>query len=434
VQVIILPLGVSLVVGVILWRRKVTDVPDRWRIAFDAAEVLFVAVGVLYVGYIAFRNVVDPNTWDFPVFYTVARNAVSGVSFYDPVELTKTFVAAQAEYGFGSDFLLELGFWYAPPTGLVLAPLGLPSYAASLTLNYVIQGAFFVGSLVWMHRTFPLRKGWMGLIEMTALCLAFRPVLEAFRLGQIVFGALFMTVVAASTIRTYPWIAGVALGFGSVFKHLLLVPAILSLAMKKWRVTAGAIVAVLVSGVLAAIAFGPRVYIAFVDNGPSERPAELALDGVIESLNAVLRRALNDIPNESGALDAILYPPYLAVAALLTVVTLVAVYRARSDRFVEVGFAAILLLSLVAYPNTLFNTLPLMLPAIVVTLAMSDRLPFDARWTVAVVVAQFGVVAGHAQLGFLSMVIGWTYLIVCLLWSPVGEDADQLAGAAAGNR
>ncbi len=113
----VLPVGVFVVVGVILWRRKAAEVPLRWRRLFDAGEIGVVVVATLYVLYVASRAVLHPIAWDFPVFYTVARNAATGLSFYDPTDLLATFVVIQEQAGVPDDWLAEFGFWYAPPTG-----------------------------------------------------------------------------------------------------------------------------------------------------------------------------------------------------------------------------------------------------------------------------------------------------------------------------
>ena len=373
-----------------------------------AALVAWVVVG-------AYRNITTPSAWDFPGFYTVARNAFKGSSFYSPEALLQTFTQIQREANIPPDWLGEIGFWYAPPTALILAPLGVFGYSTALAAHYLVQGALFGGSIVLLHRFFPCVEGPWAWLRWAYSALAFRPVITAFALAQIVFGALFFTVVAMWAARDHPWLAGLSLGVGAWFKHLLLIPAVLSLAVRKSRVAAGALITSVAAGALAGGIFGFGVYREFVTFGPSDRPADLALDPVIQSLNGFLRRVLDAVPSHPGALGSILYPPYLVIAGLLTAATIVIAWKARrrADE-TSLVFAFLLVLSLIVYPNTLYNTLPLLIPAFVVLLYRIGDLPLPRPVSVVFVAALYGAVAGRTELGFVSLMLTWLFLAACL--------------------
>ncbi|HSJ71840.1 MAG TPA: glycosyltransferase family 87 protein [Acidimicrobiia bacterium] len=410
-----LAIAVVVVFG-ILWRRKVRELPPRLRSAADVVEVVALVGLVGVVAVLAYRNVVTPSPWDFPVFYTVGRNAVEGLSFYDPVALLPTFEEIQRTAGVPADWLGDgFGFWYAPQTALVLAPVGVSSYTTGLVLQYLIQGALFVVTIVVVHSAFPLRPGVMGLVEMGVLFFAFGPVIQAFALAQIVFGALLFLALAYTTVVDRPFIAGVLLGVGAVFKHLLVIPAVLLMIMGKARATLGALVAIAASSVVAAAVFGPGVFSEFVTFGPRDRPPEIALDPVIVSLNGFLRRLLDAVPTDGGAVASIMYPPYIVAAALLTGGTAWLVWRGRRDAGTTLlSFSLITLLMLLVYPNTLFNTLPLMIPAMVVLVSMADRLAFPPSVTVAVVTCVYVLTVTDAVPGIVAMILMWTYLALCV--------------------
>jgi hypothetical protein len=410
-------LGIAVVVVFgILWRRKVREVPLRWRRAADAVEVAALVGLMGVVAILAYRNVVTPSAWDFPVFYTVARNAVEGLSFYDPGALLPTFEEIQRTANVPPDWLTDgFGFWYAPQTALVLAPVGVSSYTTGLILQYLIQGALFVVAIVVMHRAFPLRSGLMGLVEMALLFLAFGPVIQAFALAQIVFGALMCLAVVYVTVEDRPFVAGVLLGIGAVFKHLLVIPAVLLVVMGKARSTFGALVAIAASSVAAAVVFGPGVFSEFVTFGPRDRPPEIALDPVIVSLNGFLRRLADAVPADGGAMAAIMYPPYILAAAVLTGSTMWLVWRGRRDPDMALlSLSLITLLMLLVYPNTLFNTLPLMIPALVVLVSLAERLPSPPGVSVAVVTFTYALTVTDAVPGLIAMMLVWTYLAWCV--------------------
>lgn len=411
---LVLIVALVAVIGVV-WRRKIADVPARFRLLADAAEVITLVVLMAMVVALAVMNLRTPAAWDFPVFYTVARNVVLGTSFYDPAALLPTFTEIQ-QAGVPGDWLSGgFGFWYAPPTALVLAPVGVSSYTVGLTIQYVIQGAFFASAVVVLHRAFPLRSGAMGLVEMGIMCLAFRPVVEAFTIAQIVFGALFFLAMSFVAVRDRPGLAGVYLGIGALFKHLLVIPALLMVVLGRVRVALGALAALGVSAVVAVIVFGWSVFEEFVVFGPSDRPPSIALDSEIESLNGFLRRALGDVPDSGGAIEAILYPPYLVIAAILTAATIVIVWLRRDRNHATLlGLSAFTSLALIVYPNTLYNTLPLILPVIILVLYLSDELSIPTMATVGMVIAAYALVVTRATPGIVMLAMVWGFALVAL--------------------
>jgi hypothetical protein len=377
--------------------------------------VIAVGAALGFVVFRAWRDVILPDPWDFPVFYTVARNAAEGLSFYDPDALSATFAQIQAIWDVPGDWLQEVGFWYAPPTALWLAPLGLLGYPEALIVNDLIQLGLFAASIFLLHRHLPLRAGHMGLVDMALLGLLFRPVLSAFGLSQIVFAAMLALVIATRTVETRGWIAGVALGIGATFKHLLVIPAVLAIFMRRSRVALSAVLTLAAASLAAGLTFGFDVFGEFVRNGPGDRSPQLALDAVINSLNGVMRRAFDAVPAGPGALEAILYPPFLIVAALFTLVTLFVVWRASADaQGVAPSFALLTLLALIVYPNTLFNTLPLMIPAIAVLLADEGFLRMSPRVLVVFIAAGYAALAGF-QAGFAVLVAVWAFMVVGIL-------------------
>jgi len=100
---------------------------------------------------------------------------------------------------------------------------------------------------------------------------------------------------------------------------------------------------------------------------------------------------------------------------VLTIVTVVVAWRARRGPLsTELTFSLIIVLSLIVYPNTLYNTLPLLIPPLVVLLFAIDELPFSRPVTVAVVAIQYGIVASFAIPAFLALAVTWAYLAVCV--------------------
>ena len=404
------------VVGGILWRHKVQDAPERWRPRIDLGTVLLsVGLSAIPVAQTV-SNATIPRPWDFPIFYTAAVAASQGSSFYDPAALAETFAEVEQTWDVPSDWLVEVGFWYPPPTALYLAPLGFLSFPVAVIINGIIQSVFFVASIALLHRFYPLRAGPMGFVEMAVLGLLFRPVLSAFRLSQIVFGALLLLVIATTTLARSSWLGGLVLGVGTIFKPVLLIPAVLALSIQRWRLAVGALLGLVASAVTAAFIFGFDVFEEFLAHGPADRTAQLALHPVIQSLNSELRRIFQAEPSGPGAIRTILYPPYLIAAALLTLITIVLMWKtSKADRWMVPSFALGSLLALIVYPNTLYNTLPLMLPALIAMAHQSDDLGIPPRVTVAVIATVYGLIGIDSRLGFIGLMVGWTAVAAAIL-------------------
>ncbi len=224
-----------------------------------------------------------------------------------------------------------------------------------------------------------------------------------------------------------PGVAGVYLGVGALFKHLLVIPAALMLVLGKVRVVAGTLASLAVAAVAAAVVFGTGVYREFVTFGPSDRPPSIALDSEIESLNGFLRRAFDAVPDSGGAIDAILYPPYLVIAAGLTVVTAAAIwYRRDRVHATVLGFAAFTVLALIVYPNTLYNTLPLILPVLVLVLFLADDLAMPPVAVVAMVASAYALVVTRATPGIIMLVVVWGFVLFTLVRLPVVDESPAV--------
>ncbi len=158
-------------------------------------------------------------------------------------------------------------------------------------------------------------------------------------------------------------------------------------------------VAMAVSG----LAFGWGVFRAWLANGPDARRPELAIDPVVQSLLALLYRALGATPR--GSLPAIvLYPPFLLAAGALTLATLAILWRPAAGPRSERAWL-LLCLALLCYPNTLISTLALLFPVILAVF-----------WTGLARGWPFGLAAGfvlalYALTGFWIVEAGWAALL-----------------------
>lgn len=407
-------------VTVILIRHQYGDtVRERHRQWIDRG-IMLVAVA-LVVGTIAkcWRNIIIPQPWDYPVFYTVGKAAVSGRAFYRLDVLRDVFSEATSSAPVPSDWLSwkGIGYWYLPPSALLIAPLGLFDYTPSLIIHTITQGAFFVASAVLLHRMTPISNGWRGLLEAVALMLVFRPVQEVFSLAQVVFGALFFLTVALCTIDEKPAVAGVALGVGALYKQLLAVIPALTLCMRKPTAAFGFVAMTTVAVVTSVLAFGVGVFGEYSRYGPSANPARYYFTGPLnQSLFATVYRTFG-LPREDFSIgEALLSPRFALPAAILTLLT--GALCLRSTRNPAAPHLKMILscsLALLLSPFTLYHTVTLILPVFFVLYSHRNSLPAPARVIILFIASQYAVGSIQYIGGFYVLLSSWLCIAALLL-------------------
>ena len=396
-----------------------------------AADLLILATLVAVAGMTALdavSNVRWPRPWDFPSFYIPARAAAEGRAFYDPAVLAQVQREVARTAPVPAEWLKEVGYWYLPPSMLLILPLGFLGFRAALALHYLIQGAYLVGAAWLIHRTSPLLPGARGFAALMLLVLLFAPVQSSWALAQIVPGALFFLALAIHRLGRSNVGSGLALTVGFFYKHVLLIPAALMATGRDRRVRAAGLVAIggIVAALLASpLVFGPGVVHAWAANGPGARSPELAVDPVVQSLLALLYRGLGATPHGS-LIHIMLFPPFLALAGLLTLGTLAILSRHTTA---SPGERAWLLasLALACYPNTLFSTLALLLPVIfgVAHAALRRGAPFALAGAFVLGNYVFAALVPQ-QAGWLSLVC-WGASAALVLTSRGAEQAPVAA-------
>jgi hypothetical protein len=198
------------------------------------------------------RGGVDRNGFllgsDFLSFWTTGRMLVDGGNPYDVAAHTAAQQAWFVQEG------AHVAFFYPPPFLLACHPLGLLGYFPALALWLAFTGAAYLLALrLWQESCGLVRPAWL-------LFAAFPPTLITITHGQTSFLAAALVGAGALLVKPRPWLAGCLLGL-AVFKpqYGLLIPVVL-LAAREWRTIAGACLAALALGMLAALAYGPQVW------------------------------------------------------------------------------------------------------------------------------------------------------------------------------
>ncbi len=381
-------------------------------------------------------NIVNPKPWDYPPLYLAARAAAEGRSLYAPQSLLASHAELADQIEFPSvylDTVVTPFNPYPPVTSLFTAPLGMLGYRLSLAIHCAFQALFFVGA-VFLLRSITVRLGAaVGVTESFVLTLAFAPVLSAFGLAQNVFGALFFVALWLVLAERRPLAAGVALGAAFPFKPVVLIVGALS-AFAVTRRSAAAFVGVVTALLgLAALVFGPSAFAEYARWGTAV-PFHHYVEPVAQSLLAVVYRLTDFVPAARIDPNHAFHPPFLVAAVTIAMTTLLILLRAGSDEASrQLKRVLAVLLALLVYPGSLFNTLPLMLPVFFVMLGLSERLPIHKAWVVAFIFVEYALVAIRVDDswwfhgGFPAMLLAWIVVAGLLLrLRDVGESSSPV--------
>ncbi len=363
---------------------------------------------------------------DFIAYYTGGRLAWTGhgSQLYD---LPSQYRIESQVTGVPLDRLIPLPYDNPPHMALLMAPLSALPYQAAYAIWVALALACFVAGLVLLCRALGFERRSAALAVLVAL--TFYPVFVTVLRGQV-DGLLFL-VLAGSLVA---WrdgrdaAAGGWLGVALVKFHVVAGLPLLLLARLRRRAIAGLAAVAAFAVLAAAIAFGPAVWLRYV---------QLLLP-VASGHSQGFAHAQAISYSVYGLVDAVGLPrgAGFAIAALAAAAFVVHVRTARRDAELEFGLAVVL--SILVSPHQGLQDLALLLlPALVlVRRAAAGRLPFMA--VPALLFAGIYAVAflsAGGDLGWLLTLLMAAFggFLTWLAWQPV-PDAPRSGTQAAPER
>ena len=145
-----------------------------------------------------------------------------------------------------------------------------------------------------------------------------------------------------------------------------MIVALLATLLRRLAASLSFVVGLGVAVTASLLAFGTGSFRDFSRYGPGSRPAGGYVDAANQSLLAALYRLSGHAPVSPDLIRTVLFPPFVAVAGALAVATTILCRVGRQSELATYLRAALLVsLALLVYPNTLYNTL-------VVIMSVSD--------------------------------------------------------------
>ena len=262
---------------------------------------------------------------------------------------------------------------YGPQVGFLFAPLSAVPYVTALYvwLFITILGYGACVYAIWREDRTLRREA----LTVVILALGAPGLHFALSFGQVsLIGLACFTAMWISLRRGHLFTAGLALGALAYKPPLAIVAAVVFVVRREWRVVAGAMAAVLVQALVAALYWGPGV---FLDYGH----ALLRLPDYIAAMepHPELAQTIRSMFTTFG-----LTPRATLAATLASSLAIVSatVWAWRRDESIDVAFIALGSATLLIDPHFYAYDLLVLTPALMLALAQSiGRGQWSLGWT-----------------------------------------------------
>ena len=330
---------------------------------------------VLFFLYKTYKVIFQVNEWDFLCFYLFGKVGASGLNFYDPVNFANVFSGLVIPIKASQAFLLEIiqvGFWYPPPTMMLFVPLGyLNNIATAKILWEIFVLTFLVLDIILLVRIIKINDNkWISIFIVLIITLAFPATNGTLTSNQTNFILLFLLLLVYRNPEN--WKSGIYLALAVLIKPIAAIWFLYYLINKKWIPLVSFISTGLLIVVISVLWFGLNSYVTFFTSPPTSRlPAFVFTESINQSLMATISRlsintGIKSLLVNKGILVAV-------VSAILTITTCVASsYMAKSNQ--RFSFLIFIPLSLLIYPSSPSHYAVILLPIFFEIVALRNYL------------------------------------------------------------
>ncbi len=339
---------VAIICFYLLVSTKETPKTVIW-IVYSAIFAVTTSFFIYKIVYTAFH----PEFWDFTCFYLFGKVASGGYNFYLPenfhivfnsITLPNVLNIPNPNYaGFVSD-IVNVGFFYPPPTILYFAPLGYLSYQTALIVWTLFISIFSFACIYLTYSMFFKEYKLKGLMLVAILLFTFSAAKSTIFYTQTNFILLFLLLLMKKYSDNK--IAGIFLAIAVVTKPYMLIFVLYFIIRKRWN---SILYFILTSAALMGLTlafFGKAPFLSYIFNNPANRlPKGVFLESINQSLNSVLLRA---------KLITFDHPEtYMFISIGIIALTGIFLLYLSKKKLYDNIWAILLLVGLIVYPGTL---------------------------------------------------------------------------------
>ena len=288
-----------------------------WRLSLIAACIVVIVIMAARYLRILYLNVSELPQWDFAAFWIPGQIAAQGLDFYDPQNYQ--LFAREARYTQSFiEQILNVGFWYPPPTIFLFLLLGYFEQQPASLLWHIALGVSLLISIGLLWRILFRASGWVGGLWVCALVLLFQPVLDTLIVSQTNF-MVFSVCLWAWQERSSPR-SGFWLAVGALIKPYCAILFIHLLVRRRMRACLSALATFLAAALITLLRFGPGVFLSYA-NVPARLPSYVNTEQMNQSLLATTLRATQADVHNIAVASLLNQPIYIALALALTTLT-----------------------------------------------------------------------------------------------------------------
>ena len=372
--------------------------------------LLFLLSSLFYDLFLTYLHIPQ---WDFVSFFLFGKVGISHSDFYDPNIFMKFYNTLDLQPRVNGGFIPEIvnvGFWYPPPSMLLFLPLGMFDIQTGYFIWQTIIIVFLIADIFLLVKYFPISINKIYnkniIIYLSAiLVLLFPSILSPMLYSQTISVFLFFLILLMLNLDN--WKAGIFLTVLILIKPLAAIFALYFLLFKKWKVLGFFVLSGCTVILVSIFLFGYDSFIIFFKSPPTNRiPPEILYEPTSESLNAILLRLQLRI---SGYVN---FKSIRIVASLLSIIMiLITFYSSKmlAKKSNLLSFIIFIPMSLLIYPNTQSFYILLLLPA---ALYLLIKKPFNNNMlNLALIFFLYAI--GHYSLFIIDLIL-WIILVV---WS-----------------
>jgi hypothetical protein len=346
--------------------------PDSYLLGVLAGTASFALLFFLYNTY---KIMFQVNQWDFLCFYLFGKVGASGLNFYDPVNFANVFSGLVIPYKVSQSFLLEIvqvGFWYPPPTMMIFAPLGyLNNIVTAKIVWEIFVLTFLVLDIILLDRMIKINDNkWINIFLVLIITLAFPATNSTLFSSQTNFLLLFFLLLVYKNPEN--WKSGIYLAIAVLIKPIAAIWFLYYIVNKKWIPLVSFILTGFLIVVISVLWFGLNNYVTFFTSPPTSRmPAFVFTESVNQSILAMISR----LSIKSGIKSFLVSKEILVVvlSTIITIATCVASsYLAKSNK--RFSFLIFIPLSLLIYPSSPSHYALILLPIFFEIVALKNYL------------------------------------------------------------
>jgi hypothetical protein len=299
--------------------------------------------------------------WDFMGFYFFGKLGVTSGNFYDPIYSENVFNQLNINSYVSADYISEIvkvGFWYPPPSMLLLFPLGLTDVeTASFCWRLFILLSLII-SIIFALKIF-LKKG--SDLNIILMMLSFFLIFEATSMtldySQTNFLLLLFLLLVIKNIDN--WKSGIFLALAVIIKPIAIIWSLYYVLNKKFKILSIAFVTGTLICAATAIFFGYEQFTQYIVSPPTDRlPDFIYGEKINQSLYSILLK-ISQFLHLSNFLNIRFIS--VTLSAILVIMNIFAAFRIQKHDPL-LAFMSFIPLSLLIYPASLTHYSVLLVP------------------------------------------------------------------------